>query len=190
MIIIIEGCRGTGKTSVCQALSEVFKAPIIRPFRPDLSHHHSGDSEVEAALKAMDVPVNTYVDDLYVADILAAISVVRPDVHFILDRSMGSAVAHRTCPADGTAVVALWQSLLARAPAVRYVWLRAPHAVAARRVASVRPLESQAEYARLDRAFAAVFEAFNGPKMKLVTTDIGATAAAQAIVRWALAVEG
>lgn len=184
MIIIIEGCRGTGKTTLCAALARQLKAPIIRPFRPDVGHHHTGASAVEEALKAMGVPVNTHVDDLYVADILASIAAVRPDDHFILDRSMGSAVAHRTCPQDDTAVVALWQSLLLRTSAVRYVWLRAAHAVAAKRVAGGRPIESAVEYGRLDRGFARVYEAFNGEKMKLVTTDISADGVAAQVSRW------
>lgn len=183
MIIVLEGVRGTGKTEAAKRLSERYNAPIVRPFRPTLAHHHSGDSTVEQELKALGVPVNTYVEDMYVADILSTIIQHTPSAHFVLDRSMGSAIAHRSCPEDDGAVLRVWQRLLSRAQAARYVWLRVPYAVACQRVAG-RPMPSQGEYAALDNRFSRVYEGLTVPKFKLVTADIAVDGVVSAIGSW------
>lgn len=185
MILIIEGCRGTGKTTVCADLAVVFGAPIIRPFRPTIWDHHTGSTDVEKKLKAMGVPVNTFVDDLYVADVLSAISQLHPAVNYVLDRSMGSAIAHQSCPSDDTSVLDLWQQLLSRAPAVRYVWLRAPYDVAAKRVAG-RPMPTRIEAESLESGFQRVYDAFQRPKLALDTSGMGRDEVVWTITHWAI----
>lgn len=183
MIVVVEGCRGTGKTSLANVISARTGAVVLRAFRPTMDHHHNGTTDIEVELKALGVPANTYVEDVYIADILGTIVRARPDVDVILDRSVGSAVAHGTCPPDVRRLVRLWQESLRRAGDVRYVWLRAPHAIAASRVAG-RAMPSPEEYARLEAGFAMVYDMFNGPKTRIVTADIDLDAVADAVLNW------
>lgn len=86
MIIVLEGANGTGKSALAKALSANGYGEIYRAFRSDSDEHF----EVRAGqMRMLGVPVNTFVEDAFAADLLG-----RLDVPMILDRSMPSGVAY------------------------------------------------------------------------------------------------
>lgn len=84
MIVVLEGASGSGKSTLMKELVARTAWPVYRAFRSNENDHAPG-----AALKALGIPVNTWMEDLYAADLL---SVVRGNV--ILDRSIPSALAY------------------------------------------------------------------------------------------------
>lgn len=89
MIIILEGLEGVGKTALANALSESTGHPIYRAFRSNPSERFGEGNRLEATLRSYGVPVNSYIEDLFVADLLTTIG---GDV--ILDRSMPTGIAY------------------------------------------------------------------------------------------------
>lgn len=96
MIVILEGLEGVGKTEAAQHISRTLGLPIYRAFRSNPYERFGEGNHIEAMLRKLGVPINTHVEDLYVADLLTTIG---GDV--ILDRSMPSGYAY-----------ALWDALL------------------------------------------------------------------------------
>lgn len=95
MIYILEGVNGVGKSAAAKAIQAQAHNEFIpswRPFRSG-SDVHWGHTEDETGqmLRDFGVPLNTFVDDLYVAD---ALSTLRPEHHVILDRSLPTAIAY------------------------------------------------------------------------------------------------
>lgn len=173
MILVIEGCNGVGKSYQAQKLASLNGLPVIRPFRPSADFHFTGSTTLEQELHALDVPVNTYVDDLYVADILAAFG---RSANAVLDRSMPSAIAYNYQARQNRAkLLALWQQMLARAKVVRYVWLVCPYSLAAQRIAARgdHPL-SQETYEGLEQSF---HESYGVLKLPKTIIDTGVNSA-------------
>lgn len=176
MIVVLEGLNGVGKTTYARALAETFGAPILRAFRPSIDHHHTGASETEQHLRSLGVPVNTHVDDMYVADILAQL---RPS-NVILDRSLPSAHVYGSTPThlvyrgfrpDGSpGLFDIWQDKLRSAGEVIYVWLRAPHAVASTR--SPDRVPSMGRYAAMESWFRYAYESWDGHKLPIDTSEV------------------
>lgn len=133
MIYILEGLNGTGKSTTAQALARALQAPVWRPFRTDHDVHRSTgeDDELGQRLAAAAVPVNTYVDDLYVAE---ALFTLRPQ-HVVLDRSMPSAFVYGTLKsepwledkAQSGWIWKFWESLLLGCVDVIWVQLQATY---------------------------------------------------------------
>lgn len=94
MIVVLEGPEGTGKTTLSEALCARWDFVSYRTMawkggrlRPD---------EI-ARWRELGVPVNTYVDDVYAADLLASLDhqvALAWEFRLILDRSMPSGVAY------------------------------------------------------------------------------------------------
>lgn len=131
MLLILEGLEGTGKSTLARAVARCTNAPIYRPFRTD-EHEHMGDgSRVEKMLGELGVAVNTYVEDVYAADLLGAL---RSDA--ILDRSMPSGLAYSLVqgliPPDRVKeLMEWWCWRLGPRADVLYVYMRCDPAVAA-----------------------------------------------------------
>jgi energy-coupling factor transporter ATP-binding protein EcfA2 len=87
VIVVLCGPAGSGKSTLSRLLAGSLRAPIYRPFRAAEDGHTPGLSEPELA--RLGVPVNSWQEDIYTADVLA---VLKP--HVILDRSMPSALAY------------------------------------------------------------------------------------------------
>lgn len=130
MIIILEGVNGTGKSEAAKLLSSITGMPIWRPFRtsPDIHWNHN-DDDIGRTLRELGVPLNTFCDDLYVADALRTLR----DSSVILDRSMLSAFAYSALQGESwikDAEVSDWvwryweESLLLRGNDVLVVYLR------------------------------------------------------------------
>lgn len=87
MIVVLEGLNGTGKSAAANWLRGDLGYPIIRLFRNGSDDHLDG-ARVEQ-LRSLGIPVNTYVEDVFVAEFL-----VRTGSPAILDRSMPSGLAY------------------------------------------------------------------------------------------------
>ena len=87
MVVIVEGGRGTGKTTLCEAIHGLTGWCVYRPFRKRGSHTPGAH---DPRLEALKINTNSYIEDIYAADVFAAI---RP-VGVILDRSLPSALAY------------------------------------------------------------------------------------------------
>lgn len=134
IVIILEGINAVGKTTIARILSERCGLPVVRPFRQS---SRTGDILAREKLKQLRVPVNTYVDDFYVADLL-----VQTAQGAILDRSVGSGVAygmyHQNTVKnveEGKAIVSAWVETLSRFQGVvLYVYLQCNAEVRAERL--------------------------------------------------------
>jgi predicted ATPase len=93
MILVLEGAMGAGKSTLARLLAEQIHWPIYRAFREEGDGHKPGATQ--EWIKLVKLPVNTWLEDMYVADICATL---KPDL--ILDRSMPSAVAYETLNAS------------------------------------------------------------------------------------------
>jgi hypothetical protein len=90
MILVLEGLNGVGKSHRAKLLSQMLGTPIIRPFRRSMDQHMGReDGGMQARLRSLGIPANTYVEDVFVADLL-----VQTGASAILDRSVVSGIAY------------------------------------------------------------------------------------------------
>jgi len=90
MLVIIEGMNGVGKTTLAKKVSGYFNIPIVRAFKDDTAIHFKHAKELELKLRRFRIPFNSYVEDLFVADLLSKFT----SLECVLDRSMPSAFAY------------------------------------------------------------------------------------------------
>lgn len=88
MLVVVEGAMGAGKTALASALGRHSGWPVYRAFRAHGDGHDIGSDHRVKLLTAIGLPVNSWQEDLFIADIAA---VTRPSL--ILDRSLPSALA-------------------------------------------------------------------------------------------------
>lgn len=112
MITVLEGPIGSGKSTTGRLLSQRMNTPLYRPFRLHRDDHTPGIVEPRLVRIGLALPTNSWQEDMYVADVLAAL---RPSA--ILDRSMPSALAYeRKLPVDDQQVVAgMWADRIVQA---------------------------------------------------------------------------
>lgn len=185
-IIVLEGINGVGKTTYAQALASATRLPVYRAFRDNIGAHWGEKSERERLLKErFGVPLNTHVDDLYVADFLASFK-----AGAILDRSMPSAIAYGL--EQGSLIVSdaqremlqFWEtSLISSGARVAYVWLKAPYDVAKARCEGRAWPMNKTVHNRLDKVFERVFQATRLPKRQINTGDIAAADGVKSILK-------
>jgi len=165
-MIIMEGTNGGGKTSYGRALAGMMRASVYRPFRrPGNSHH----GEERQKLEAIGVPVNTWMDDMYLADLSRIL-----ETEVIVDRSMPSAIAYEmverqgTLKADWVKYMVEWERLLGYSMRpVLIVHLVAPYQVARERMSGHIPTED--EYHRLNGWFTRVLAVLD--RIPVLTID-------------------
>lgn len=168
MLIIFEGINGTGKSTCAQALSERLGAPVVRPFRHDDHSIHWGmGGQLETALRSFGVPLNTHVDDLYVADIL---SIFHPNA--ILDRSVPSGIAYSGALKQSQELFEFWCEQVAsyRGPTL-YVYMVASYDVSKQRCGADR-MPSKGAWNDLKKSFDFMYAKYPHTKMTLDTTEI------------------
>lgn len=169
-MIILEGANGVGKTTYAKALSEAFGVRTYRAFRPQGAMHHT---DARDRLETLGVPANTYVEDMYIADMARVI-----DHELILDRSLPSAIAYEMAESqmtmDGVDWVQLmfeWELMLGRAlRPVLVVHLVAPYYLARTRMTGSIP--SKSKYELITEWTSKVIGAVSMPKIELDTSEV------------------
>lgn len=148
MIVVIEGPIGAGKTSLGRALIPLMDAPLYRPFRLRRDDHTPGIGDPRLSAVADVLPVNTYLEDMYVADLLSVLK--KPSV--ILDRSLPSGLAYnqagdRALPLGALRILAsVWADRMVEADAM-VIYMDAPRD-RCRKVAGTRYWEREDELIR------------------------------------------
>jgi thymidylate kinase len=133
MLVIIEGLEGTGKTTQALRLCERTGAVLYKPFRGDHSKHWGDGTESE--LLKLGIPVNSYVEDMFMADALATFK----NQDAVLDRGMPSAYAYGMWHAGfrsesiAAQVFNFWLNYLAKRSDASYVYLKCDPAIAEQR---------------------------------------------------------
>lgn len=177
MLIMLDGANGVGKSTYAYRMKERFGIPVCRVFRSGNKELHWGstDKELQDELAKLKVPINTHIDDLFMADFMLTFQ-----VDAILDRTLASAIAYgRTYnkmdgwyheKGNARRLLDFWVGLISRCsqPAF-YVWLDAPYGVAKERCDG-RWCPNKKEYDRLRREYERVFSRLPFKKIRLDTT--------------------
>jgi len=172
MIVIFEGANGVGKTTYIDRLTGMLNIRTFRPWLEAKTACKQNGTRSYGALDNFGIPVNTHVDDFYVADFVGAFNL---DV--VLDRSLPSAIVYGTLPgADaGTemAMLKYWQLMIKRASQNRvlYIWLNAPYETCKERLEGERWYPKKAEYEKLHKQYERIFHAIKLPKIQINTGD-------------------
>lgn len=169
-VIILEGLNGLGKTTYAKQLSEKLGLPIYRAFRDNMSEHWGDRSERERMLKdSWGVPLNTHVDDLYAADIVA-----RLRAGVIFDRSMPSAIAYgllqdnEVIRRHADDLLKFWEAqLVSSGLRLCYVWLTGPYSLAKGRCEGRRWSLDSKKFNKLNVHFDKIFSRTRLPKRQI-----------------------
>lgn len=197
LVIVLEGPNGTGKTTLSRMLSN--GSPRVGPhgrvaryraFERALTGHENSLS-LREALKSAGVPLNTHVDDLYVADAIQNLYDANDVV--ILDRSFPSGLAYAragieragTVTGEARAIFAadqrardapehvwrLWlQSWASMLPRRLYVTLQATYATARARTAErTRWFPTPEQHEKLETQFQLIHSLLDGPRLLIDT---------------------
>jgi predicted ATPase len=135
VILVIEGVNGTGKTTLVQHIVATRGFRWHKAFRAESelgSHWDAPEGQAKAAkLARLGIPVNTYLEDMFLADFYGR----HANVNVVLDRSLPSAIAYRDIP-DANIVEAMevWKRTLGAHGKVAYLTLTADYAAVVSRV--------------------------------------------------------
>lgn len=175
-VIVLDGLNGVGKSAAARVLSARLGIPIIRPFRHADANHHLGREPgrgTQRTLRGLGIPANTFVDDIYTADLVTALN-----ASALLDRSMPSAVAYGLLYKDvsdlnqALALVDEWQRMwTAYQGDFVYVHMVADQATMRERLVG-RWAPDSAEERKLDNAFRLVYRWLRVRKVQLDTTKL------------------
>ncbi len=176
-VIVLEGLNGVGKSSLAKAMSSFYSIPILRAFRHSRTDLHlsAGDNGIAQRMKQLGVPANTFVDDVYLADFLQATR-----ISCVMDRSMGSAIAHGLLdgsvknPAHALQLVDHWESQLSGLDVV-YVYMVADEALCRERCAG-RWQPNRGMWSHLNESFERVYDRIRLRKRRLDTSTIASSA--------------
>lgn len=190
MIIVMEGVNGGGKSTVSKIISEQTGLMVCRPFRSENHELHWGRMEhnaLEVWLKEMMVPMNSHVNDMYVADLMGTFK-----LNGILDRSMPSAIVYGRVfdhfdglyqkPGVSQRLFEYWQSRLMASGRVLYVWMMCNYETIKQRC-STRWHPSKAEYKQLVAQFERIFQRCALFKIRIDTSDMGQSDVADLIIK-------
>lgn len=171
MLVIIEGMNGVGKTTLAKKISGYFNIPILRAFKDNPNIHFKHSKELELKLTRFRIPFNTYVEDLFVADLLSKCK----ELNCVLDRSMPSAFAYgledgdwsnRNMAEEG---LHWWIDIIKTRMDLTYIHLMCDVKVSAERVGNRMPDNAERINNRLDYASDRVRK--NIPKAWKLYTD-------------------
>lgn len=154
---------GAGKTALANALSRYTAWPVYRAFRAAGDGHQPGADARVKMLKNIGLPVNSWQEDMFIADMAAA---CRPNL--ILDRSLPSALTWNAAAftlRESTAALDLWAERIGTAGAV-LVLVEASEAL--RKARTPRWLGGEAESIA---KYIAVAAARSGIELVRINTD-------------------
>ncbi len=172
MIIIVEGANGAGKSTYAHVM-ESDGMTLYRAFRRGDTDLHwgakeGGEETVRGQLEALGIPLNTFIDDLYLADFIQSFK-----MNAVLDRSLPSAIAYDSLEllngASASQLLETWQRMMERALSpVLYVWFKATYKVAKARTEG-RWSPTSAEYQKLNKRYERLFHRIRLPKLAIDT---------------------
>jgi deoxyadenosine/deoxycytidine kinase len=175
MVIILEGMNGSGKSTYAHELSSRLNIPLYHVFKNGNTDIHYGDQSKYEKMLINDfkVPLNTHIDDLYVADMVTNLG-----VSVIMDRSLPSAIAYgipQACPylpMDTKALLDFWQGFFGRSSAKRvlYVWMRVSYEVAKSRIGH-RQHPNKNKWVKIEKSYSKLFNLITLPKIA-IDTDV------------------
>lgn len=204
LVVILEGPNGSGKTTIARMLESDANNGLCnnggrvvryRAFEKALA----GDSKAEPlrkSLKAAGIPLNTHVDDFYVADAIQNLQ--SPNDIVVLDRSFPSGIAYAragiervgTVSGDSRSILAAdqrardaredeWRGWLQTwcdmLPRRLYVTLQVSHATGRARTAErTRWYPTPEQHNNLKAQFALIHALVSGPRLMLDTDRLGA----------------
>jgi hypothetical protein len=175
MILVVEGINGSGKTTLCKSLSKYTSWPILRAFRRPGRNFQ----EQVAKLQSIGVPVNTYVEDMFMAEALGTTK-----ANVILDRSLPSGIAYGVLNGDFQEDdprlkhwVELWQeSLLVGGGKVGYIYLGCTRKESKERCLHGKfPLAGKEEWWTVATQLDRVWNWVEIPKLSIDTSGYGET---------------
>lgn len=182
MILLLEGTNGVGKTTYIRQLEKRLGWPSYSAFRGKADKY---DPTMLAELKRLGVPVNTFVDEMYMVDLVRATG-----IDIIVDRSFPSAVAYDQVFGQDTfldieATSKIWLDLVKEA-GMLYVWLSTSFAVAHKRCAA-RPIFGfpidEREHEALENHYSIWYNRMTVEKMMLNTAHINVAEGVEKICR-------
>lgn len=176
LTIVLDGLNGVGKSATARILSALLGIPIVRPFRhQDMDRHLGRESGrgVQRSLRDLGIPANTFVDDIYAADLITALG-----ASALLDRSMPSAIAYGMLYKDvrdldhALALTDVWQALWDKyGGRLVYVYMTADVPTMSARCEG-RWAPSPVERSQLDQTFRLVYRWLNVRKIRVDTTEL------------------
>lgn len=164
MILLFEGVNGVGKTTYIRQVEKRIGWPAYSAFRGKDDKY---DSSMLDKLSRLGIPVNTFVDEMYMVDLVRATG-----INLIVDRSFPSAAAYDEVFDQGTfadreATEEIWLDLV-REAGMLYVWLCAPYEVTRIRSTGVRL--SEREHSCLEEHFKKWYEKIPTDKLMIDTS--------------------
>lgn len=179
MLIMLDGVNGVGKSTYAYKIKESFGINVCRVFRSGDKKLHWGSSgkELQQELADLKVPINTHVDDLFMADFMLSFQ-----VDAVLDRTLASAIAYGRAynkldgwyreKGNARRLLDFWMTLIEKCkPPMLYVWLDAEYDVAKERCED-RWCPTSKEYAKLRKEYERVFSRIRFQKTRVQTDHV------------------
>lgn len=179
MIIMLDGPNGVGKTTYAYELGRRLEINVCRVFRSNDKTLHWGnsESELQKELEALEIPINTHIDDIFMADFMRSFQ-----VDAILDRTITSAIAYGRVRGDyggwykekgnSRRLLEFWTTIMGgcKLPIV-YVWLDAAYEIAKDRCEG-RRIPGKNEYNKLRREYERIFRDIGFRKKRIDTGNV------------------
>lgn len=109
-VVILEGARGTGKTTLGKAIKELTGWPLFKGFYSGVGHN---PGEHDPRIAQLKLPIKSWVEDMFFADLLAT---AKPNI--IMDRAMPTGIAYTEMSAeDKHAALGMWADRMRAAEA-------------------------------------------------------------------------
>lgn len=177
MLILLDGVNGVGKSTYAYKIKESFGIKVCRVFRSGDKELHWGSTgkELQDKLAELKVPINTHVDDLFMADFMLTFQ-----VDAVLDRTLASAISYGRAynkmdgwyreKGNARRLLDFWVELISKCkPPLLYAWLDAEYDVAKERCSDRAWFPKPAEYRKLRKEYESVFNRIPFQKMRIQT---------------------
>jgi len=180
MLIMLDGVNGVGKSTYAYRIKESFGIGVCRVFRSGDKELHWGSTgaELQKELAKLKVPINTHVDDLFMADFMLTFQ-----VDAVLDRTLASAIAYGRSynkldgwyreKGNARRLLDFWMALIEKCkPPVLYAWLDAEYDVAKERCGDREWFPTSTEYNKLRKEYERVFTRIKFRKTRVQTDHV------------------